>query len=571
MTPELGAPRPRGARLRDVAAASLPELVWRREYRRSWLRPDLLAGLTVAAMLVPQAMAYAELGGLPPSAGFRAALVALPIYALIGTSRHLGIGPEPGTAILAAAAAVQLADGDPARYAALMATIAGLVGVIALVAGVLRLGFVADLLSKPVLVGYITGVGLTLLTSQLQAFTGVMIDADNPFARVGQFVTHLDEIDATTIGVGASTLFVILVLRRYRPTWPGALIGLGTSMLAVAVFDLDAAVVGDIDAALPTFMVPDVGWTDITSLLPAAAGVALIGYTDNILTARSIAGKQGYDIDANRELVALGAMNAAGSMSGGFAMSSSASRSAVPASIGSKSQATSVVAFAVVIGFLVVGTSVLAEIPRAGLAAVIVSAAIAVIDVEGFRRIAALSRSEAALAGVTCLAVIGVDLLTGVLVAVGLSLLLTLARVARPHDAILGAGAGLDGWISIDDERAQVLPGLLVYRFDGPLFFANGEYFLERVREALDTNPGEESSVVLDMEGIGSIDTTAVEHLADLIDELDESDIVVSFARANRKVLDLLTRAGIVDRIGTDRVFPTINAAVDDHRRRAMP
>jgi SulP family sulfate permease len=166
------------------------------------------------------------------------------------------------------------------------------------------------------------------------------------------------------------------------------------------------------------------------------------------------------------------------------------------------------------------------------------------------------------------LAVVGVDLLTGVLVAVGLSLLLTLARVARPHDAILGAGAGLDGWISIDDERAQVLPGLLVYRFDGPLFFANGEYFIERVREAIETNPGDESSVVLDMEGIGSIDTTAVEHLADLVDELEAGGIVVSFARANSKVLDLLTRAGIIAEIGSDRVFPTINAAVDDHRRR---
>jgi high affinity sulfate transporter 1 len=551
-----------------MAAASLPELVRWGDYRRSWLRPDLLAGLTVAAMLVPQAMAYAELGGLPPSAGFRAALVALPIYAVIGTSRHLGIGPEPGTAILAAAAAVQLADGDPARYAALMATIAGLVGLIALVSGVLRLGFVAELLSKPVLVGYITGVGLTLLTSQLQAFTGVPIDADNPFARVGEFLSQLDEIDATTLGISASTLFVILVLRRFRPTWPGALIGLGAAMTAVALFDLDAAVVGDIDAALPTFVVPDVGWSDVTSLLPAAAGVALIGYTDNILTARSIAGKLGYDIDANRELLALGAMNAAGSVSGGFAMSSSASRSAVPASIGSKTQASSVVAFAVVIGFLLVGTSVLADIPRAGLAAVIVSAAIAVIDGEGFRRIAALSRTEAALAGVTCIAVIGVDLLTGVLVAVGLSLLLTLARVARPHDAILGAGAGLDGWISIEDERAHVLPGLLVYRFDGPLFFANGEYFVERVQVAIDTNPGEETSVVLDMEGIGSIDTTAVEHLADLVDELDAGGIVVSFARANNKVLDLMTRAGIIARIGSDRVFPTINAAVDDHRRR---
>ncbi len=551
-----------------MAGASLPALVRHREYQRSWLRPDILAGLTVAAMLVPQAMAYAELGGLPPSAGFRAALVALPIYALIGTSRHLGIGPEPGTAILAAAAAAQLADGDPVRYAALMATIAGLVGVIALAAGLLRFGFVADLLSKPVLVGYIAGVGLTLLSSQLRSFTGVPIDADNPFVRVGQFAARFDQIDATTLGIGFSTLLVILVLRRYRPTWPGALIGLGGSMLAVAILGIDAAVVGEITAALPTPDLPEVGWADITSLLPAAAGVALIGYTDNILTARSISTRQGYDIDADRELLALGAMNVAGSMAGGFPMSSSASRSIVPATIGSKSQLASLVTFLAVIGFLLVGRSILAEIPRAGLAAVIVAAAFAVIDIDGFRRIAALSRTETALAVVTCLAVIGVDLLTGVLVAVGLSMLITLGRVARPHDAILGEGAGLDGWIDVGDEDARPLPGLLVYRFDGPLFFANGEYFLERVRAAIDANPGEETSVVLDMEGIGSVDTTAVDHLADLVAELEGRDIVVSLARANRQVLDFLTRAGLIARLGPDRVFPTINSAVQDHRRR---
>jgi SulP family sulfate permease len=313
---------------------------------------------------------------------------------------------------------------------------------------------------------------------------------------------------------------------------------------------------------------PDVAWSDVTSLFPAAAGVALIGYTDNILTARSISTKEGYDVDADRELFALGAMNAAGSVMGGFPMSSSASRSFVPTTIGSKSQLSSLVTFASVIGFLLVGGSILAEIPRAGLAAVIVAAAFAVIDIDGFRRIAALSRPEAALAAVTCLAVIGVDLLTGVLVAVGLSMLLTLGRVARPRDAILGAGVGLDGWIDVDDERAQPLRGLLVYRFDGPLFFANGEYYVERVRAALDANAGKETSVVLDMEGIGSVDTTAVDHLADLIDELEARGMVVGFARANRDVLELFANAGLIDRVGSDRMFPTINAAVDDHRRR---
>lgn len=551
-----------------MGAASLTQTVRRGEYRTSWLRPDVLAGLTVAAMLVPQAMAYAELGGLPPSAGFRAALVALPIYALIGTSRHLGIGPEPGTAILAAAAAASLAGGDPDRYAALMATIAGLVGLLALLAGVVRLGFVADLLSKPVLVGYITGVGLTLLTSQLRAFTGVDVDADHPFRRVGQFVSGLDGIEGDTLAIGMATLAVILLLRRYRPTWPGALVGLSGAMLAVALLDLDVGVVGEIEAALPSPDLPDVGWSDVTSLLPAAAGVALIGYTDNILTARSIAAKHGYDIDADRELLALGAVNAAGSVAGGFPMSSSASRSFVPATIGSRSQLSSVVTFGAVVIFLLVGRSILAEIPSAGLAAVIVAAAFAVIDVEGFRRLASLSRSETALAAVTCLAVVGVDLLTGVLVAVGLSILLTLGRAARPHDAILGDGSDLDGWIELDDERAQPLPGLLVYRFDGPLFFANGEYYAERVRRAIAINPGDETGIVLDMEGIGSIDTTAVDHLTALLDELRAAGMVVGLARPNARVVEILRRSGVIGREGGPTVFPTINAAVAAHRRR---
>lgn len=554
------------ARLERMSARSLPNLVRSGEYQRAWLRPDVLAGLTVAAMLVPQAMAYAELGGLPPAAGFRAALVALPIYAVVGTSRHLGIGPEPGTAILAAAAAASFAGGDPARYAALMATIAGLVGVIALLAGLFRVGFVADLLSKPVLVGYITGVGITLLTSQLRPATGVPVDADNPFVRVGQFVARLNEIDMSTLGVSLATLAAILVLRRARPTWPGALIGLAGSIIAVALLDLDVAVVGAIDAAIPSFEVPDVTWSDLGSLLPAAFGVALIGYTDNILTARSIAGKHGYTIDSNRELLALGAINAAGSVAGGFPMSSSASRSFVPATIGSKSQLSSVVTFVAVIVALVAGRSLLSEIPRPALAAVILAAAIAVIDVDGFRRLAMLSRSETVLAAVTCLAVIGVDLLTGVLVAVGLSILLTLARAARPHDAILGAGLGLDGWIDLDDERAVSLTGLLVYRFDAPLFFANGEYFRERVRRAIDANPGEETGVILDMEGIGSIDTTAIDHLAELFGELDGAGITVRLARPNHRVLDALARAGLVAMLGADRVFPTINAAVADYR-----
>ncbi len=550
-----------------VESRTLIQLVRRGEYQRGWVRPDTLAGLTVAAMVVPQAMAYAELGGLPPSAGFRAVLVALPIYVILGTSRHLGVGPEPGTAILAAAAAAAIADGDPARYAALMATIAGLVGVIAVIGACVRLGFVAEVLSKPVLVGYITGVGITLLTSQIRPFTGIAIDADNPFVRLTQFATRLGQIDAVTIGVGVTSLAIILILRWRRPTLPAALIGLAASMTGVALFDLDADVVGTVEAAFPAFDIPNVTWSDVRSLLPAAAGVALIAFTDNILTARSISARQGYVVDADRELLALGAMNAAGAVAGGFPMSSSASRSVVPATLGSKSQLSSLVTFVAVVAFLFFGRDLLARIPQAGLAAVIIAAAIAVIDIRGFRRLATLSRTETALAAVTCVAVVGIDILVGVAVAVALSVLLALGRAACPNDAVLGAGEGLDGWIDLHDRRASSIPGLLVYRFDAPLFFANGEYFRHRVIAALEANPGEETTVVLDMEGVGSIDTTAIDHFIDVVRELQGWGITVSLARANQRVSDMLTLAGVTDLIGAEQIFPTINTAVAAYRR----
>ena len=540
-----------------------------REYGRDSLRLDTVAGLTVAAMLVPQAMAYAELGGLPPAAGFRAALIALPLYALIGTSRHLGVGPEPGTAVLAALAVAPLAAGDETRYLALMAALAGLVGGLAILAGFLRLGFIADLLSKPVLIGYITGVGLTLLSSQLAAFTGIPITAGDFFPRVGQFITGLDQIHWPTLAVGLGTLTVILVLRRFRPTAPGALIGLVGAIAVVAWGDLDVALVGEVDAGLPTFGVPDVSRGDLRQLLPAAAGLVLIGYTDNILTARSIASEKRYRIDPNRELFALGAIDASAAFGGGFPMSSSASRSVVPATLGSRSQMSGLVSFVTVVVFLVVGGSVLAKIPQAALAAVVVAAAFAVIDIAGFTRLASISKREAALAAVTCIAIISTDLLLGVLVALVLSIVVTLHRVARPHDAILGQGSGLDGWIDVTDERAQVEPGLLVYRFDAPLFFANAEHFGLRVAQSLEDNPGIETHIILDFEGVGSIDVTAVDHLIELHRELSERGLSIAVARANADVLEMMDRSGLTAQLGEGRVFPTINAAVADYRLRA--
>ena len=526
-------------------------------------------------MLIPQSMAYAELAGLQPQFGFYAVIGALVVYAMVGTSRHLGVGPEPGTAILAAAGVGSIANGDTDRYVALMAALGLVVSAICLAAGVAHLGFLASVLSKPVLVGYISGVGLTLLSSQIASFTGVPIRGDKFFSRFGELVTNLGDVEVMTVLLGAGTLLLIALLRRTAPRVPGALVGIIAATATVVFFSLERygiALVGPIPSGLPVPAVPDVSLGDIRQLLPAAAGIALVAYTDNMLTARSIAARHGYRIDANQELVALGLTNLTSGLSGGFPISSSASRTAVPASLGSKTQLVSLLAAAFVVVTLVGLRPLLGEIPRASLAAVIISAAITILDVRGFRMLWKVSRLEFAIAVATAMAVIVFDVLVGVLVAVMLSIAVALYRIARPHDAVLGDYPGLDGWVDVGAYvGAQTEPGLLVYRFDAPLFFVNAERFAERVEHALAENPGTEDWLVLDFEGVGAVDATALEALYDLLQRLPQSGVqVVALARANDVVLDRLQRAGMVEPAGPLQVFPTINGAVRAYRQRSL-
>jgi sulfate permease, SulP family len=558
---------------RAAAVARLtPGLDRLRHYERGWLRVDILAGLTVGAMLVPQGMAYAELADMPPVTGFYAALLALVAYAVVGSSRHLGVGPEPGTAILAATGVGAIAAGDPARYLALMAALALTVGVLCLLAAVARLGFIASVLSKPVLVGYITGVGLTLLSSQYAKFTGIPIESDEFFGRTGDLVRGLGQIDGLTFAVGTATLALILGLRSRLPTVPGALLGVvlaTVTAVALGLGDEGLALVGEVPQGLPTFGLPDVSIGDIVELLPVAAGIALVGYSDNVLTGRAIGTRMGYRIDPNQELAALGVTNLCAGFSQGFPISSSASRTAVPASLGSKSQLVGIVAAVIVVATLLFLSPVLAEIPQAALAAVIIGAAIAIIDVAGFRQLWAVSRAEFVLAATAALAVMVFDVLVGVLIAVGLSLLVALGRIARPHDSILGAGQDLDGWVDAETyPNARTLPGLLVYRFDAPLFFANADRYRERLDQLVDENPGEEEWLVLDFEGVGEADTTAIDMLVELLAEHQGAGRVVAIARANERVLQRLGRAGLLEPTGSVVVYPTINSAVRAFRNR---
>jgi SulP family sulfate permease len=544
-----------------------------RRYDRRWLWPDVIGGLTVGAMLVPQSMGYAELAGMPPQHGFYAVIGALVVYALMGTSRHLGVGPEPGTAVLAATAVAGVASGDAARYIALMAALALLVGGVCLAAALLRLGHLASMLSRPVLVGYIAGVGLTLLSSQIAGSTGVRITADSFFPRCWEFVRHLDEVHTTTLLVSGASLALILGLRRWAPTVPAALVAVGGATIVVAAFGLDdrgVALVGAIPAGLPVPGLPDITFDDAIALLPAAAAIALVGFTDNVLTARAIAAKQGDRIDANQELIALGAINLTAGLSRGFPISSSASRTVVPATLGSRTQLVSLIGSAFVVMTLLALRPVLGHIPRGALAAVIIAAAIAIIDVAAFRSLWRLSRTEFGLAVVATLGVVVLGVLAGILLAVGLSVAVALQRMAKPHDAVLGDLPGLDGWVDTDEfPAATVIDGLLVFRFDAPLFFLNIDRFGDRLEEAIRESPGDEEWVVIDCEGIGSIDVSAVDGLRDLVERVTAGPTtLIAVARANDHVIARLQRAELLAPHGPIVEFPTINGAVRAFRDR---
>ncbi len=551
--------------------ALLPGLGVLRSYRREWLRADVMAGLTVGAMLIPQSMAYAELAGLAPQFGFYAVIGALVVYALVGTSRHLGVGPEPGTAILAAAGVGTIAAGVPERYIALMAALALVVAGICVAGAVARLGFLASVLSKPVLVGYITGVGLTLLSSQIASFTGVPITSDTFFPRFKELLTNAGDAHLVTLALAFGTLAFILGMKRVAAKVPGALVAVAMATVIVALFalgDHGIALVGAIPGGLPAPGIPSVSANDLGRLLPIAAGIALVGFSDNVLTARSIASGRGYRIDANQELLALGLTNLTAGLSQGFPVSSSASRTAVPAALGSKTQLVSLLAAASVVATLLGLGPLLAEIPRAALAAVIVSAAIAIIDLAGYRSLWRVGREEFVLAVVAALGVIVFGVLVGVLVAVTLSLIVALYRIARPHDAILGDYPGLDGWVDVGAyPEAVTEPGLVVYRFDAPLFFVNADRFRERVELTLADNPGENDWLVLDFEGVGALDASALDVLAELVESLPGLGVrIVAVARANDHVLARLERASLVQPSGVLQVFPTINSAVRAYR-----
>jgi sulfate permease, SulP family len=553
-------------------ARLIPGLALIKGFSPALLRTELIVAVTVVAVLVPSAMAYGDLAGVTPVAGLYVALAAMVMYALFGSSKQVIMGPEATAAIMTAAAVAPLAGGDAARYAALAALLALLVGVVALLARVAKLGFITDLLSKPVLVGYIFGATLIVIGSQLGKMFGITLESDKFFQQVIELISRLDETHLLTFAIGAVSMVVLLIVRRVNRKLPGPLIVVVVAIIASALLDWEAQgvkVVGPVPAGLPQVAIPAFTAADVLALLPAALALMILIYADEILTSRVFASKHGQKVDANQEFIGIGAANIAAGFLTGFPAALSASRTTVNDQMGGKTQWVGLIAAALVVIFLLFLTPLLAPLPTATLGAIIIVASLGLIDIAAFRFLRQVRPAEFWLAIITAFGVLCVGVLAGILVAVVLSLIMLLYRMARPHDALLDDVDAAGGTVYrgvTDKETVTTEPGLIVYRFDAPLVFANAAFFTERL-EALIANasPGLKC-VILDAEPISDFDSTAAEALETLDADLERVGADLWLARANAPLRQLLTSTGLTTRLGAEHIYPSVRAAVVAYR-----
>ena len=538
------------------------------------LRTEFVVAITVIAVLVPSAMAYGDLAGVTPVAGLYVALGAMVMYALFGSSRQVVMGPEATSAIMTAAAVAPLAGGDPVRYASLAAMTAILVGVIAILARAARLGFITDFLSKPILVGYILGATLIVIGSQLGKMFGIKLESDKFFQQVLELIGRLDEAHLLTVALGVVCLSALLIIRRVNRALPGPLIVVVGAIIASVAFDLPArgvAIVGAVPAGLPQLAIPVVSFWDILSLLPSALALTILIYADEILTARVFAAKHGQKVDANQEFVALGMANIGAGLLTGFPAALSASRTAVSDQMGGKTQWVGLIAAALTVIFLLFLTPLLEPLPTVALGAIIIVASLGLIDLAAFRFLRQVESAEFWLAVVTALGVLTIGVLQGILVAVVLSLVNVLFHISRPHDALLDEMDATGGTVYrgvADKDTALTEPGLIVYRFDAPLVFANAAYFTERMEELVANAGVGLKCVIFDVEAVSNFDSTAAEALETLDANLERLGVELWIARANQPLRHLLETTGLTTRLGKDNVFVSVRAAVTAYHER---
>jgi high affinity sulfate transporter 1 len=546
----------------------VPGLRAARRYRPEWLRYDLAAGVVLTGLLVPQGMAYAELAGMPPITGIYATMVPLLVYAVFGPSRIMVVAPDSAIAPLVAAAVIPLAGADPEARMGVAALLAVMVGALCLAAGIARLGFVTDLLSKPVRTGYLAGIAIVVLADQAAKVLGIDVEADGFVRGLAELVTSLDETQPVTASIGIGTLVALLLLKWRLPRAPGALLAVVAGIGLVVALNLQDVVptVGEVPSGLPTFAPPPLDLEAISSLALPALAIALVAFADTSVLSRSYASKLGDRVDQDQELVGLGSANLAVGFFQGYPVSSSSSRTPAAEAAGARTQLTGVVA-AVVIGLvLLFATGLFAPLPEATLSAIVMVAVIGLIDLPVFRRLFAINRSDFMLALAALLGVTLIGVIPGIGVAVGLSVGALLWRAWHPYTAVLGRIDGRKGYHDRDRHpEGRQIPGLVLYRFDAPLFFANADAFREGVLEAVGQAEGQVRRVVIAAEPITDVDTTAADMLTELLDHLDKRNIGLSFAELKGPVKDTVERYGLNLRLA-DPAFPsTVGEAVHEY------
>jgi high affinity sulfate transporter 1 len=551
----------------------VPITAWLPTYPREYLRSDIISGVTVWGVMVPVAMAYAEMAGLPPEAGLYTAFAALLGYAIFGTSRQLKVTTSSTMAVMSAAVVVAMAPRDPATYAALTAALALTVGVILLLAGLARLGFISDFLSKSVVTGFVFGLALVIAIGQLPKLLGLPSGNGDFFQQLYQIITNTSQIDPYTLVVGVSALVVIFLIKRFFPRLPSGLVALVLGILAVSIFNLDeygVSIVGEIPTGLPTPGLPQVALGDLPFLIAGALGIVFLAVGESLGGARSFAAKHRYEINPDQELIALGAANINAGLFQGFTVDASLSSTATADEAGERTQLSSIVTAVLIIITLLVLAPLFHNLPNAVLGAIVIASVIGLMDVAELKRFYGSNRIDFVLAMVAMFGVLTTDVLTGLLIAVFLSLLIILYRASRPHMAVLGKVPGqvaTYGDISRHPENAQV-PNLLIVRLDAPLYFLNANLARGQILDLVTTSQPRPAAILFDLGSSADLDVASLDMLKNLVRELDEAGVDVLLAQVRGKVRDRLRKAGVMAEIGEDRVYLSVPAAVDDFEQR---
>ena len=547
----------------------VPGVALFRDYRREWLMPDLLAGVSVCVVMIPSVIAYAGLMGLPPQHGLYAALVPLLVYTFFGSSRQMIVGPDIAISLLIASAIVPLAAGDAARATALAATLAILSGLLLVLGARAKIGAVADFLSKPVLVGYMTGAALILMASQVNKLFGIPLKALDFFPRLVELAANLRQTHTLTLLFGLSLLAVMLALRRFAPKVPAALVVCVLAIIASWALNLEGrgfAVVGHFPPSLPAFAFPINDWRDVHLLLPAAIGIALLTYTEGILLARAFAARNSYTVNPNQELTALGLADVCTGLFQGFAVTGSQARTTINDSAGGKTQMSSLVAAITLALFLAFLTPLIAKLPEVALAAILIYGGTTLVEFDVMKRIYRYYPTSGALAAITTLGVLAAGVVPGILVGVALSLLDLINRVSNPPDAVLRQVPG-HGFHDLGSSAAgETLPGLIAFRFYAPLLFSNAGHFVQRVRELIVASQVPVRWFLLDAQAITDIDVTAADALHLLNEELRNKGITLKIAHANPPLRQMLQRIGLAQELSQQSFFDSVHECVDAFR-----